>query len=521
MYIKFILSMVMGVLINIHLQAQIEGDNIFKEDQIIKIELNFSQVSFWDSLTLNYETETYMRADLTLTDMTGTYTFPDVGVRLKGNSSYRHPGVKKSFKIDFNKYVSGQNYDGLKKLNFSNAFKDPSLMREKLFFDVCLEAGVPAPRTNFSNVFFNGELWGFYTVVEQIDDQFLDWAILDDDGNLFKAAANFGGGPGGGGGNEADLKYYGDSQSAYEESYELKSNEEENDYSDLIDFTEFVDTSSPEVFENELGEHLELEEYIRSAALDNLFANLDSYTGSARNYYIYHNLTTDKWEWIKWDGNESFGTYSQGAGGNITNLALDYHSNDRPLLENLFNSPRLYARYEVAICDLTGRYFNPTYMNAQIDAARDLIQASVYADVNKMYTDNNFDVNIESNISVGGGPGGGNVFGLKSFVEARNIFVTSQLDCSTISSVGQENFLDVNIYPNPFSGIVNLKGDFTNINGLTVHNLLGQQVHQKDMNVADKISLDLSFLDKGTYFLKFYSEENYASTISSVKLIKL
>ena len=109
----------------------------------------------------------YIPAMLTLTDVSGTHIMDSVGVRLKGNSSYFHPGVKKSFKIDFNKFIPGQNYDGLKKLNFSNGFKDPTCMREKLFFDACLDAGVPAPRASFANVTFNGEAWGFYTVVEQ------------------------------------------------------------------------------------------------------------------------------------------------------------------------------------------------------------------------------------------------------------------------------------------------------------------------------------------------------------------
>ena len=72
---------------------------------------------------------------------------------------------------------------------------------------------MPAPRASFANVTFNGEAWGFYTVVEQIDDQFLDWAIEEDSGNLFKAGDNFGGGgPGGGGGGNntaADLVDYG------------------------------------------------------------------------------------------------------------------------------------------------------------------------------------------------------------------------------------------------------------------------------------------------------------------------
>ena len=165
--------------------AQLDGDNIFSLDQVISIELTFPQEEFWGDLQLNYvaDENEYIPAMLTLTDVSGTHIMDSVGVRLKGNSSYFHPGVKKSFKIDFNKFIPGQNYDGLKKLNFSNGFKDPTCMREKLFFDACLDAGVPAPRASFANVTFNGEAWGFYTVVEQIDDQFLDWAIEEDSGN--------------------------------------------------------------------------------------------------------------------------------------------------------------------------------------------------------------------------------------------------------------------------------------------------------------------------------------------------
>ncbi len=269
--------------------SQIDGDILFAQDQIISLNLNFTNENFWDELTGYYQNdiEDYVAADLTITDLSGTYTFNNVGVRLKGNSSYNHPGNKKSFKIDFNEFVPGQNYNGLKKLNFSNGFKDPSCLREKVFFGVAKEAGILAPRSNFANVTMNGTPWGFYTVVEQIDDQFLDWAILDDAGNLFKAGDNFGVAPGSTG-EAADLVYYGAQQSAYEAKYELKTNEDVNDWSDLIDFIDFINNSDDETFENELANRLELNQFLRSAAMDNLFSNLDSYTGSARNYYIYH-----------------------------------------------------------------------------------------------------------------------------------------------------------------------------------------------------------------------------------------
>ncbi|MEO0404668.1 MAG: CotH kinase family protein, partial [Bacteroidota bacterium] len=319
--------------------SQLEGDAIFAQDQIVTIELDFPEDNFWSTLTTNYEDASYTWANLTLTDMFGVQTFDSVGVRLKGNSSYNHPGNKKAFKIDFNKYISGQNYDGLKKLNFSNGFKDPSLIREKVFFDVSHAVGVPAPRTSFANVYMNGTFWGFYTVVEQIDDQFLDWAILDDDGNLFKAGDNFGGDDG-----AADLVYYGDDQSNYENRYELKSNEDENDWSDLINFIDFINNSSDEQFEAEIAGRIELDEFLGSLALDNLFSNLDSYEGSARNYYIYHNLTSGKWEWIKWDGNEAFGSYTNGQ-QNVVELDVDYVNASRPLIERVFDNPNLYQQY--------------------------------------------------------------------------------------------------------------------------------------------------------------------------------
>lgn len=522
MTLKSTLAKILFCAFPFFLQAQIEGDAVFSQNQVLTIELEFSQPGFWDSLTTNYETSTYMKADLTLTDLTGTTTFTDVGVRLKGNSSYSHPGNKKSFKIDFNKYVSGQNYDGLKKLNFSNGFKDPTLLREKIFFDVCREAEVAAPRANFANVYFNGELWGFYTVVEQIDDQFLDWKILDDDGNLFKAGDNFGGGgPGGGGGGNnsaADLAWYGEAQSAYEERYELKSNEDENDWSDLIDLIDFINNSDATTFETGLAERMELDEYIRSVALDNLFANLDSYTESARNYYLYHNLTTDKWHWIKWDGNEAFGTYAPGFGGqNIAELALDFHGNTRPLLDKLFNSTALYSQYQDELCSLIDTYFNSAWMNAYIDDLKDLVEASVLADNNKMYSNAQFQDNIENNISGGGGPGGGGpgggtVYGLKSFVAERNAYVNNALDCSfIIMNTNEADAYALSVFPNPARTEVAVTWTEAGFSDLVVFNSLGERVLSLDISGSTQAALDVSHLAKGAYYLTLQSAQGTAS----------
>jgi spore coat protein CotH len=488
------------------LYSQVDGDNIFDQDQVITINLDFPDADFWTTLVANYNTDEndYVPANLTLTDVTGTYTFDSVGVRLKGNSSYNHPGNKKSFKIDFNEFVSGQNYDGLKKLNFSNGFKDPSCMREKVFYDVCQAAEVPAPRSSFANVAYNGTAWGFYTVVEQIDDQFLDWRILDDDGNLFKAGDNFTVGPGGGGA-EADLMYYGALQSSYEERYELKTNEDVNDWTDLIDFIEFINNSSDAEFESGISSHLELTEYLRSAALDNLFSNLDSYTGSARNYYLYHNMTTDRWEWIKWDGNESFGSYTNGVNG-MTTLALDYHNADRPLLERIFSIEALYDQYLSEVCDLTENLFNSNYMDARIDQVKTLIQASVYADANKMYSNAEFDTNIESNISGGPGPGGGTTYGLKPFVSQKSDYVAGVLDCSLFTDLEELNSLDIMFFPNPASNeVLVINGERSN-GRVQLFDLNGRLIKDFPVTVQMQQTINLTDVKNGLYLIQFQME---------------
>ena len=477
--------------------AQIDGANLFSTNQVVSIDLDFPQNDFWQQLQDNYENidivgSVYIPAQLTLTDLTGTYVFDSVGVRLKGNSSDIHPGNKKAFKIDFNKFKVGQNYDGLKKLNFSNSFKDPTFMREKLFFDLCREHGVPAPRANYANVKYNGEDWGFYTLIEQIDDQFLDWRIGNDSGNLFKAGSNFSGGDG-----EANLVYLGLDQSLYESSYELKSNEETNDWYDLIDFIYFLNSSSDAEFELGLPSRLNLGPFLSSVAFNNLFSNLDTYTLSARNYYLYHNMSTDLWEWIKWDANETFGSYAFGVQTPMTNLPIDFFQGQRPLLERVFENELFMNQYTSEICLLLNTVFNPEYLNPIIDNYKELIQQYVYADNNKMFSNNDFDTNINSNL---GGPGG-TIYGLKSFIQARYNYLSSAVNCNAFASLPSFISQDFSVHPNPSNGLLNIHGVDSYPIDYKVYSIEGKCVLSGQLHSNEHI-LDMSMLQPEMYLLK-------------------
>src|SRR5688572_23251817 len=190
--------------------SQTEGNVFFGSSNIHEIRFTFHQTNYWDSLVAGYTGDYYIKGDV---EIDGTLML-DCGVKFKGNSSYNNPSTKKPFKIDMNEFVSGQEYDGLKKLNLNNCFKDPSFMREKIMNDFLREHGLYAPRVHYTNVYINNTLWGLYTAVEEVDVKpFLRNNIGDDRGNMFK------GDPSG------HLRWFGSADSLYYDKYELKTNE--------------------------------------------------------------------------------------------------------------------------------------------------------------------------------------------------------------------------------------------------------------------------------------------------------
>ena len=93
---------------------------------------------------------------------------------------------KLSLKISFNKYQKEGKFFGVKKLVFHAMNQDPSLMRERLGYQLFQEMGVPAPRTVHALVRINGEFAGVFLNVEHIDGRFTRSRFADGEGNLYK-----------------------------------------------------------------------------------------------------------------------------------------------------------------------------------------------------------------------------------------------------------------------------------------------------------------------------------------------
>ncbi len=347
--------------------------------------------------------------------------YEDVGLRFKGNSSFGVRGLKKPYKLKFDKYKK-QRFHGFKKLNFSNGFKDPSLLREKLAYDLFREADVPAPRTTFAKLYltipgeYDEEYIGFYTIVEQVDKVFLKDRFGDTGGSLFK------------GEGMADFIYRGDEPERYEKEYEAKLSEEQQDYSVLIRFTKMLNETSDEEFPSEIRRVFNVETFLSWLAVNTLLSNLDSYAGSGHNFYVYFRKDTAKCEFVPWDLNEAFGNFRMGRAEDMTDLRVyKPYAEPKILIQRIINIPEFRERYIRKIKDLMDGPFQQSMMYDKIDALFNRIEADVRADPWKPFTTEEFVRSLNHHIGAGNNPMINSILGLKPFVVERIRSVNEQL----------------------------------------------------------------------------------------------
>ena len=394
---------------------------LFDEDAVHEIHLTFHQAGWWEQLVLNFAQEDppYLAAEFDWADV----HCDSIGVRFKGNSSYGgYPGVKKSFKLDIDEFVPDQTVHGLDKLNLNNGFMDPSFVREQCCYELCAAVGLPTERTNFAALYINGDYWGLYTLVEQFDHEFIESRFgAGEDGNLWK------------GDPRGTLEYLGPNEPAYYGSYELETNEEENDWSALVEFVDKLNNTPLEALSDSLHNVADVSSALAMLAIDILTVNLDSYIGRCSNYYFYHRDLDSRLVFAQWDLNESWGVFNMW-GMSVTQLRqLDPYwtstlpGENRPLAERLWDVVAYRDIYVGHLQRLMATAAQPDLLIARMETLRDLIRPHVYADGNKMFTNQEFENAMSQDIVVGSGPHARIVPGLEPFIRGRDSWLRTQI----------------------------------------------------------------------------------------------
>ncbi len=404
------------------------GNNFFSKDSIHVIKINFSQCNYWDSLLYyrkisdSLDISTYMQANLVIDNK----KFYSCGLRFKGESSYEfYPGKKKPFRIKFNKFVKGQDLDGIEELNLNNNFKDPTMMREKVYLDLMKRQGLPSPRATYAKVYINDKYWGLYLVTDNIDKVFLKNHFSDNRGNLYQGEPL------------ATFQFIGNEPSKYWNKWVLKTNTEKNDWTDLVKFIKLVNDSTVggDEYMKKLESAFNLDKCLRAWAINNLIGNIDAYNMFyPHNFFLYHDSTTFKWHWISLDGNYAFAAWNPVMSlPSLTKMSVMVpdsvpYKEARPLLDRTLKSNKsIRRRYVSILTELLRTEFKEERINNLIDSLSSRIRISVYADVNKMYSNKDFDTNVNSTIGDPLDPGNF-IPGLKSFLAERRKFIEAELE---------------------------------------------------------------------------------------------
>ena len=426
--------------------STLKSQSFYDIGTIQEINIVFSQ-SNWDYMldTAKAGDESYLMAQ-TVT-INGT-VFDSVGVKYKGNSTYKANQTKNPWHIELDTYKS-QDYQGFKDIKLSNVAKDPSFLREVLTYEVARKYMV-APRSNYAVVYVNGSQIGLYSNSEAISKTFVKLHLSSNTETFIKCNPPAGAGPGTT--DYPNLVYEGTDSADYYAGYELKS---DHGWNDLIAFT---DTLKNHVAAIE--EFLNVDQTLWMHAFNNGLVNLDSYSGGfAQNYYLYR-MENGQFYPVVWDMNESFGQFSMTGTISLTNTTSKaqmthlLHSNDAswPLIQKLLSVPmykRMYLAHLKTI--ITENFTSNSGVNASLfynraQALYSLIDNAVSLDPNKLTTYAQFQSNITNDVSSGGGggpggggPGGSSSPGLKILMDARATYLLGLSDLSatqpTISNV--------------------------------------------------------------------------------------
>jgi len=357
---------------------------IFEGDAVHAIRLTFHQPDWWDRLVVNFEgvdDPPYLEAEFDWE----SFHFDSIGVRFKGNSSYYlHPGQKKSFKLDFDELVEDQTIYGLDKLNLNNAHRDPAFVREKCYYELATEMGQPACRTNYAALFINGVYWGLYVIVEQIDSEFIRGRFgVDEEGNLWK------------GDPRGSFEYLGPDEASYHPFYELKTNEEEDDWSSLVAMIDALNNTPSASLTATMQDLVDLSSAMALVAVDALALNPDGYACRNHNHYAYRRDSDGRFVHINWDANLSWGVSLDEP---IVRLLMPepfadarLHRETHPLTYRLWTQPTIEGLFDSHIRRGMSRGANPDTLLARMEELRDLVRPWVQADTKMDFTPQDFE----------------------------------------------------------------------------------------------------------------------------------
>ena len=404
----------------LHAQLVDRSWKLFDDSETAVIEITVNQAAL-DFMYANPHSDSMHVATVHFKNAFIDTTIENVGLRIRGNTS--RDAAKKSFKLSFNTFEPGRQFYGVDKMNLNGEHNDPSIIRSKLCWNLFNEIGKAASRAAHTAIYINGEYYGLYISVEHIDDEFLEDNFSDDSGNLWKCLF------------PADLQYLGDNPDAYKyfsgdrQPYELTTNEETNDYTQLARLINILNNTPADKFRDSLESIIVVKEILKYIAVNVMVGSWDDYWSLQNNYYLYYEPKEDIFHFIPYDYDNTFGIeWWSFDWANVNPYTFGkVNEGPRPLVENILainEYKNLYTHFLefyldnvynlTLLTDEISRLKNMVQTYAENDTFRTLDYGFTIDDFNLSYSLNNY-----SNQHV--------KYGLRQFINTRRLSLRNQL----------------------------------------------------------------------------------------------
>jgi len=320
--------------------AQTDANAFFDDTQVQVINVTMAP-SDWTTLQQNYLLDTYYPATMAWNGTSVTF-----GIRSHGGGT-RSP-IKPNLDFNFSHYTAGQTFLGLEFVLLKANNEDASNLHDWISMKLYRAMGLTAPREAPAQLFLNGQLLGFYYIVEHLDDNggyFLTRNFGEDGGYLYEW--------------EYGLAYefgnLGTDPNSYASFLELKSNQASPDLQNFANFIQAVNApvSSETTYIAGLSPYMNPNLFLTYCATENVLAEVDGVVGGyvgINNFYLYQFQNSTLYQMIPWDKDLTFSSpirdilYGVTTGQNITVGGVT-NSNINVLTQTLYGFPDYKATY--------------------------------------------------------------------------------------------------------------------------------------------------------------------------------
>jgi hypothetical protein len=295
-----VLLAAVGLLVGTRSASAQTQDELFDDAALQEVRLAVSDRD-WQTLKAQSELNTYYSADLT---WRGT-TVRNVGIRSRGSGTRN--GVKPGLRVNVNRYVSNQEFLGLKDFILDNTYDDPSGIHESIAMRMLEMVGIPAPREAHARLYVNNEYVGLYVIVESVDRAFISRVFgaaegnADAGGHLFEYNWAFSYG----------FESLGPDLAPYAALFQPQTRESDSDanlYQPIEEMIGVINDATDEDFASAVGEYLDLPLFMKYLAVESFLVEWDGFTGNwgANNFYLYRFRDSKRSQLIPWDRDHTF-----------------------------------------------------------------------------------------------------------------------------------------------------------------------------------------------------------------------